>query len=109
MGLIQALAAKPDRLRSMPTNLFKLINIREGDAMTKDRWRSKRCKDGKVIQNTWETEHGYTVSSSRLSMHKFAITRPNGEIPFAYAQDISSTTNLIKVDLAKFSTAEHRA
>ncbi|WP_047230289.1 hypothetical protein [Pseudomonas brassicacearum] len=65
------------------------------------RWAPKRNRDGQIQQNCWITDSGYTVAECRLPEARYPITRPGGELPFAYAKDRSEVMEMIEQDLAR--------
>lgn len=65
------------------------------------KWASKRDRDGQLIQHCWVTDSGYTVAECRLPDTRYPITRPGGELPFAYAKDRNEVIAIIEQDLAR--------
>lgn len=63
------------------------------------KWREKRDRDGKVIPRCWVTDSGYTVAECRLPEARYTITRPRGELPFAYTGDRADVPKLIAADM----------
>lgn len=63
------------------------------------KWREKRDRDGKVIPGCWITDTGYTVALCRLPEHRYTITRPGADLPFAYTGDRGDIVPLITADL----------
>ena len=47
------------------------------------------------------TDNGYTVALCRLPESRYPITRPGGELPFAYAKDRDEVITIIEQDQAK--------
>lgn len=65
------------------------------------KWAPKRNRDGQLQQNCWVTDDGYTVALCRLPKSRYPITRPGGELPFAYAKDQNEVITIIEQDQAK--------
>lgn len=65
------------------------------------KWAPKRNRDGQVQRNCWITDTGYTVAECRLPNSRYPITRPEGELPFAYAKDQEEVIAIIEQDQAK--------
>ncbi|MCP2071452.1 UNVERIFIED_ORG: hypothetical protein J2Y77_000888 [Pseudomonas lini] len=65
------------------------------------KWAQKCNRDGQVQQNCWITDSGYTVAECRLPEARYPITRPGGELPFAYAKDRDEVIAIIKQDQAR--------
>ncbi|WP_371320041.1 hypothetical protein [Pseudomonas gingeri] len=61
----------------------------------------KRNRDGEVVQRCWVTDSGYTVAECRLPEARYPITRPGGDLPFAYAKDREEVVGIIEQDQAK--------
>jgi len=64
------------------------------------KWAVKRNRDGQVQQNCWITDNGYTVAECRLPESRYPVTRPGGELPFAYARDRDEVVAIIEQDMA---------
>lgn len=63
------------------------------------KWREKRGRDGRVIPRCWVTDSGYTVAECRLPEARFTITRPGGDLPFAYTGERPDVPLLIAADM----------
>jgi hypothetical protein len=74
--------------------------------MAGERWREKRDRDGCVIPACWESEHGYTVALCRLPEKRYTVTRPGGQLPFAYTGDREEVVRLIEADQLARQQAE---
>ncbi|WCD79167.1 hypothetical protein [Pseudomonas sp. TUM22785] len=59
------------------------------------RWRQKRDRDQKLINDCWMTECGYTIALCRLPNNRYTITAPGGSAPFAYTNERDDITPLI--------------
>lgn len=64
------------------------------------KWAAKRNRDGEVVQHCWVTDSGYTVAECRLPEARYPITRPGGDLPFAYAKDRDEVIGIIQKDQA---------
>ncbi|WP_224795831.1 hypothetical protein [Pseudomonas fluorescens] len=51
-------------------------------------------------QNCWITDNGYTVAECRLPESRYPVTRPGGELPFAYATDRDEVVAIIEQDIS---------
>ncbi|WP_338513646.1 hypothetical protein VRC24_19680 [Pseudomonas poae] len=67
------------------------------------KWAVKRNRDGQVQKNCWITDKGYTVAQCRWPDARYPITRPGGELPFAYAKDREDVIAVIEQDLAELA------
>lgn len=65
------------------------------------KWAVKRNRDGQVQHNCWINDSGYTVAECRLPEARYPVTRPGGELPFAYAKNREEVIAIIKQDQAK--------
>ena len=64
------------------------------------KWAAKRNRDGEIVQRCWVTDSGYTVAECRLPEARYPITRPGGDMPFAYAKDRDEVIGIIEQDQA---------
>ncbi|NWB91633.1 hypothetical protein [Pseudomonas agarici] len=62
------------------------------------KWAAKRNRDGQIVQRCWVTDSGYTVAECRLPETRYPITRPGGDLPFAYAKNRDDVIGIIEQD-----------
>lgn len=67
--------------------------------VTDMKWRARRDRDGREIPGCWETDSGYIVAECRLPEQRFTITRPGGQLPFAYVGSRDEVVAKICADL----------
>jgi len=65
------------------------------------KWAAKRSRDGQIVQRCWVTDSGYTVAECRLPETRYPITRPDGDLPFAYAKNREEVIGIIEQDQAR--------
>lgn len=69
------------------------------------KWAQKKNRDGNPIKDCWVTDGGYTVAICRLPEQRFAITRPTGDVPFAYVGSREAVVRAISNDQGAASCA----
>jgi hypothetical protein len=62
------------------------------------KWAAKKDRDGNPIPHCWITDSGYTVAECRIPECRYTITRPGGDLPFAYTPDKGEVVRLIAAD-----------
>lgn len=62
------------------------------------KWAQKKNRDGHPIKDCWVTDTGYTVAICRLPEQRFAVTRPTGDVPFAYVATRDEVVRVISSD-----------
>ncbi|WP_417480431.1 hypothetical protein [Maricaulis maris] len=62
------------------------------------KWAQKKNRDGHPIKDCWVTDTGYTVAICRLPEQRFAVTRPTGDVPFAYVGTRDEVVQAISTD-----------
>ncbi|KIH84240.1 hypothetical protein [Pseudomonas batumici] len=65
------------------------------------KWAAKRNRDGEIVHRCWVTDSGYTVAECRLPEARYPITRPGGDLPFAYAKNRDEVIGIIEQDQAR--------